>query len=321
MDPTQHIHDLQPYLHKATWVIPAVAGYMAVRAAWGARNSRPFIRRCVAGLSLAILLAMPLCASQVQGVWGSILASGLAFAAVGLTRQALVPATQARVWMKGMYRTVGSLGGAAALVALLGVASGNALVFSLGPSMWPTAAIEPTIEWLDTRAYKQGRPLPGDDIEFTVSWAAGAAEREGKEGWPTGRYRKRIWAIEGDVVAFEGNRLLVNGHAVLDCEDDRPTQWTRAGRTWQASRGAWFCFPDIDGDGQVDRERPIVWANINALVHVGKQYTLGPGELFVMGDNTIQSSDSREFGPIQAGWVDGRHKDLPLPKGKLINTY
>lgn len=321
MDPTQHIHDLQPYLHKATWVIPAVAGYMAVRAAWGARHSRPFIRRCVAGLSLAILLAMPLCASQVQGVWGCILASGLAFAAVGLTRQALVPATQAGAWMKGMYRTVGSLGGAAALAALLGVASGNALVFSLGPSMWPTAAIEPTIERLDTRAYRQGRPLPGDDIEFTVSWAAGAAEREGGEGWPTGRYRKRIWAMEGDVVAFEGNRMLINGHAVLDCEDDRPTQWSRAGRTWQAPKGAWFCFPDLDGNGRVDRERPIVWASINALVHAGKQYTLGPGELFVMGDNTIQSSDSREFGPIQVAWVDGRHKDKPLPQGKLINDY
>lgn len=322
MDLSQHIHDLQPYLHRATWIMPAVAGYLAGRSAWGARHSAPFIRRCVAGLALAILLAMPLYANQVLGVWTNILVAGLALSAVCLTRQALV--TSSGWWSRAArwgYQGLGSLGAVAAMGALLGLASGNSLVFSMGPSMWPTAAITPTIEWLDTRAYKLTDPLPSEDIEFTVSWNDGEAFRAGADQWPTGRYRKRVWAAGGDTVLFQDDRMIVSGRAVLDCSDHTQTTWTRAGRTWKAPRGAWWCFPDFNGDGVVDRGRPIVWANINTLVHGGKSFTLKPGELFVMGDNTIQSSDSREFGPIKAAWADGRHKAPSLPQGKEVNDY
>jgi signal peptidase I len=35
-------------------------------------------------------------------------------------------------------------------------------------------------------------------------------------------------------------------------------------------------------------------------------WTIGPGELFVMGDHRARSSDSRVFGPIQVDSVIGR---------------
>ena len=322
MEFAQFIQRFQPYMHQATWLLPAVAGYMAGRSAWGARRSSPFIRRCVAGLSLAILLAMPLYADHALGVWATILTVGLAFAAVGLTNQAMV-VVKSRVGRltRGMYRLLGSLGATAAVLALLGIASGNALVFSLGPSMWPAAAIKPSLEWLDTRAYVNAPPLPGQDVEFTVGWKEGAAARAGADTWPSGRYRKRVWAMEGDTVEFQDDRMLVNGHPVLDCTNTRQTEWKRDGRVWRTPQGAWWCFPDLDGDGVVDGDRPIVWASINRLVHAGKTFVLGPGELFVMGDNTIQSSDSREMGPIKVQWVDGRHHDAAIPQGKTTNGY
>jgi type IV secretory pathway protease TraF len=322
VDLSQWAHDVQPLLHRASWLLPAVAGYIAGRAAWGARRSSASVRRSVLGLTLAIVLVMPLYANPVMGVWATILVTGLAFAAVGITRQALYPQPTLRSRLaRYSHRALAGVGGLAAAGALLGVASGGALVLSLGPSMWPTAPIAPSLAWLDTRAYRTSPPLPGEDIEFTVDWASGQAFRANESGWPTGRYRKRVWAVGGDTVRFTDTGLLVNGALVLDCSGPRMTSWTRGTQTWHAPKGAWWCFPDFNADGKSDHDHPMVWAQTNQWSFSGLQFNLKKGEVFVMGDNTIQSSDSREFGPIQAAWVDGRHANAKLPRGKVINDY
>lgn len=299
-----------------------MAAYIAARAAWGARKASPFIRRVVAGLAFAIVLALPLYADKTMGIWVSVLVVGLALAAVGLTRQAIYsgPSTFAKL-ARISLRGLAGIGGVSAMVSLLGIATGNALVFSLGPSMWPTAPISPTIEWLNTKAYKIGPPMPGDDVEFTVDWKSGQAYRDSGNGWPSGRYRKRVWAVAGDVVQINETQVLVNNRVVLDCSDTTRRTYTLNGKTWQAPAGAWWCFPDFDGDGVVDDKLPIVWGKINTYMHAGATYRVNQGELFVMGDNTIQSSDSREFGVIKTNWVDGRHSRADQPRGKTVNDY
>ena len=322
MDLSQIIHDLQPYLHRATWILPAIAAYIAARSAWGARKASPFVRRTMSGLALSILLTIPLYSNQTMGVWVSVLVIGLALSAVGITRQALYKSNS---WlghlMKFSMRGLAGVGGVAAMASLIGIASGNALVLSLGPSMWPTAAISPTVEWLNTKAYRLGPPMAGDDIEFTVDWKNGQAFRNNELGWPSGRYRKRVWAIPGDVIRISSKQVTVNHQVVLDCSDMTQRTWTSGEKTWQASAGSWWCFPDFDGDGVADNSLPLVWGRINQYMYSGLTYHVQPGELFVMGDNTIQSSDSRELGPIKISWVDGRHSRAHQPKGKTVNTY
>lgn len=322
MDPSQIVHDLQPYLHRATWILPAIAAYIAARSAWGARKASPFVRRTVGGIAFAILLATPLYADHTMGIWVSVLVVGLALAAVGITRQALYKSSSRLGYLaKISMRTLAGVGGVAAMVSLLGIASGKALVFSLGPSMWPTAAISPTIEWLNTKAYRIGHPMVGDDIEFTVDWESGQAFRDNELGWPSGRYRKRVWAIPGDVIRIASNKVLVNNQVVLDCSDPSRRTWSSGGKTWQAPPRAWWCFPDFNADGVADETLPLVWGSINQYMYSGLTYRVQPGELFVMGDNTIQSSDSRELGPIKVSWVDGKHSRRDQPRGKTVNTY
>lgn len=322
MDFSQYIHDLQPYMQRSIWVMPAVAAYMALRSAWGARKASPFIRRAVSGIVLAILLSLPLYASTTMALWVAIFDVGLALAAVGLTRQAIYTSSAvvpriAKTTLRGMA----GVGGTAAIVSLLGIASGNALVFSLGPSMWPTAAISPSIEWLNTKAYRLSPPMVGDDIEFTVDWTTGQEYRDRGDGWPTGRYRKRVWGVPGDVVQIHPDKVVVNNRVVMDCSDSSRRTWTSNGKTWQAQAGAWFCFPDFDGDGQADETMPLVWGALNQYMYAGNTYKVGDGELFVMGDNTLQSSDSRELGVIKRAWVDGKHSQSKEPKGAVINNY
>ena len=51
-------------------------------------------------------------------------------------------------------------------------------------------------------------------------------------------------------------------------------------------------------------------------VGVGQPVQLGPAELFVLGDNSAESRDSRDFGPVPLGRVLGRPAGLLWPPGR-----
>lgn len=80
---------------------------------------------------------------------------------------------------------------------------------------------------------------------------------------------KRVVAVEGDRVAIRDGRLLVNGREV----------------------GEPYLVHPSDRDSQLDFP----------------ETTVGPGRIFVLGDNRVVSHDSRRpFGPIDVRHVVGR---------------
>ncbi len=83
---------------------------------------------------------------------------------------------------------------------------------------------------------------------------------------------KRVIGIAGDTISVRDGRVLVNGIALVE-----PYVFRSEGVA-QATQP----------DGDVDT------------------WTVGPGELFVMGDHRARSSNSRLFGPIKVDSVIGR---------------
>jgi signal peptidase I len=82
-------------------------------------------------------------------------------------------------------------------------------------------------------------------------------------------YVKRVIGVAGDIVAIHDGKVFVNGTQL---------------------------------------DEPYIFGGQETLVpgDAGKTWTLGPGQLFVMGDHRQASQDSREFGPIDTSTVIGR---------------
>jgi len=106
----------------------------------------------------------------------------------------------------------------------------------------------------------------GDIIVFTPPQAV----EESPDQKP---FIKRIIGVENDTVSIQDGKVFVNG-----IELDEP-----------------YVFKGTDGKAQatVPSNGTDTW-------------TIGPGQLFVMGDHRARSSDSRVFGPIEIKTVIGR---------------
>ncbi len=85
-------------------------------------------------------------------------------------------------------------------------------------------------------------------------------------------YIKRVIGEPGDLVEIHDGRVFVNGVAL-----DEPYLYVGNDGTPE---------PTMPGDGDT--------------------WTIGPGELFVMGDHRMESANSRSFGPIPISSVIGR---------------
>jgi signal peptidase I len=106
----------------------------------------------------------------------------------------------------------------------------------------------------------------GDIIVFTPSQAV----EESPDQKP---FIKRVIGVAGDTVSIHDGKVFVNG-----IELDEP-----------------YVFKGTDGQPQ-----PTEPSNGTDT------WTVGPGQLFVMGDHRARSSDSRVFGPIEVKSVIGR---------------
>ncbi len=87
---------------------------------------------------------------------------------------------------------------------------------------------------------------------------------------PKIEYIKRVIALPGDTVMIKGSDVLLNGTKI-----DEP----------------YIAAPTILFDSGTVKE--------------GQLITIGPDNLFVMGDNRPRSSDSRDFGPIHISSIIG----------------
>ena len=62
--------------------------------------------------------------------------------------------------------------------------------------------------------------------------------------------------------------------------------------------------------------RDLFWVPVGDFA-VSSELLLGPDEIFVLGDNSRASTDSRSFGPVKQSRVSGRPQAVVLPPARL----
>lgn len=145
-------------------------------------------------------------------------------------------------------------------------------------------------------------------------------------------YIKRIVAVAGDTVEYNDGVLYVNGKAVervppVTEEDYRwltdETFQRDAGRPGD-SLSMYVHFTELLGDVK----HSILMRKYVADPLSMRPLLIRPGQVFVMGDNRDNSSDSRVWGPLQVDNILGRASvvwlscDRPLPVvGLLCNPF
>ena len=107
-------------------------------------------------------------------------------------------------------------------------------------------------------------------------------ERPGSDKPPV----KRVIAIAGDSVQFDGQNWLVNGEVL---QEDYI----------------------LTAEYESDYVSPFTCDSAEIADMITNGFTLGDGELFVLGDNRNNSYDSHSYGAIQSEWL----------VGKVVNVY
>ncbi len=107
-------------------------------------------------------------------------------------------------------------------------------------------------------------------------------ERPGSQYPPV----KRVIAVAGDSVQFDGQNWLVNGEVL---QEDYI----------------------LTAEYESDYVSPFTCDSAEIADMITNGFTLGEGELFVLGDNRNNSYDSHSYGAIQSEWL----------VGKVVNVY
>jgi signal peptidase I len=175
--------------------------------------------------------------------------------------------------------TAAALFVSALAAAVLPACRAGAGTFKAGDSMLPSIAVGRD---LSLRAL-DGAPRRGDVIVFDFPGA-------------DARYFKRVIGLPGDVLAVDGETILLNGAPIPSCSvgawsyDDKDAK-AHHGVIWlEALEGRqWLVFHDAD---------------VQAVTGVGP-WTVAPAEVFVLGDNRDNTTDSRK-------WFGGKGGGLPV---------
>jgi len=129
-----------------------------------------------------------------------------------------------------------------------------------------------------------GEPRRGDVIVFV-------APHE-----PDKDYIKRVIGVPGDRIRVEGEHIFINGERILQGE---PQPYAYFDETRQAEQKC-LKYQAALGQAQfVILYNPSLW-------HETEEFTVGPGQYFVMGDNRDNSRDSREWGTVPIDNVKGK---------------
>lgn len=180
--------------------------------------------------------------------------------------------------------------------------SGNLVVLGYGPSMWPAVPRGYSLAIIES-GNSAKKIYRGSEIAFTVR--GNDVGKDEDLDWMGGQYHKRVVGLPGDTIEISPYTMTVNGIVVADCHPGANT----TPRT--DYKFTWTC-PAVLMDESANKKthytiswgEPDIWMSGFDKVDVWK---VKEGELFVVGDNLIESGDSRDRGVIQQKWVSGRY--------------
>lgn len=281
----QIVWQLTEWRGEMAWALCAVLVYVATRCGWEATRRSGAARRRLWGCALGMGALAPATIYPALGIMPLVAALGLCFLASSATRRP--GKTQ-----KGLV--------AAGLVLLLGtsgmVSAGHVLNLSSGPSMWPTSPKGLSFLWILPTT---GPIQRGQQVEIYVSVKDAAPDPD--TGWPAGRYHKRVFALPGDRVSIEDYRIVVNNDVVADCSHHNRTQELPL-------YGLWLCNGRFSSG--LTHAAPVayqtVWGEPDIWMNGQQSWVVPQGMALVLGDNLVESGDSRQRGLIPLRWITHR---------------
>ncbi|HLV20781.1 MAG TPA: signal peptidase I [Polyangiaceae bacterium] len=213
-------------------------------------------------------------------------------------------------WRKSEFREYAeSIGIAVGVALLLRAFVVEAFKIPSG-SMLPTLQLQdhifvnkfaygPTIPFTKARLWHNLPPEPGDVMVFEFPDPNPNNERQD--------YIKRVIALPGDTLEVQNGHPIINGWKVPNCRVGDYQYWE--GDTQHKKSGELF----IEFLG--DESYLVLFEKDGYEAHQGP-YTVKPGEVWVLGDNRDNSSDSR-------AWNGGRGGGVPFEnmKGRAMFVW
>ncbi|HTM44611.1 MAG TPA: signal peptidase I [Polyangiaceae bacterium] len=226
------------------------------------------------------------------------------------SRSAQLVETHLQPWRKSELREYAESIGLAVLVALLlravvveafKIPSGSMLpTLQIGDHIFVNKFVYgPTIPFTDTRLFSSMPPKRGDVIVFEYPDPDLRRERQD--------FIKRVVAIPGDVLEAEGGHPIINGWHVPGC---LAGHYTYRETPDSVERGGDLYVEYLSGTAFL-----ALYEDDRVSEHEGPFY-VKPGEVWVMGDNRHNSSDSRR-------WLGGKGAGVPFAniKGRAMFVW
>ena len=261
----------------------AAIAYISVRCLLAARKAQGADRHRLLACGIAAALLLPAGIHPALGILPVLAILGITCLAAGMPGK--------KAWVRRPLTAVG-------LVVLMGSAgcasTGQSLLLGSGPSMWPTSSRSMSLFLMERNTADYAR---GDLVTFGVPMSEAAPDEA--TGWPAGRYHKRLIGLPGDRVELDDYTIRVNGAKVADCHPEQALEALEGMHNY-----TWVCSGHAAGHSDVAYR--MVWGDPEIWMNGHQAWTLGPDEVLVLGDNLVESADSRYRGPIPQRWLVGR---------------
>ena len=262
----------------------AAIAYIALRCLFAARKAEGGDRHRLLACGIGAALLLPAGIHPALGILPVLAILGITCLAAGKPGK--------KAWVRRPLTAVG-------LVALLGSAgcasTGQTLFLGSGPSMWPTSSRSMSFFLMERNTEDYAR---GDLVTFGVPRSEASSDED--TGWPTGRYHKRLIGLPGDRVELDDYTIRVNGELAADCHPELALETTEPMHHY-----TWICRGIISGSPTLASYR-MVWGDPEIWMNGKQAWALGADEVLVLGDNLVESADSRYRGPIPSRWLVGR---------------
>jgi len=161
---------------------------------------------------------------------------------------------------------------------------------SVGDTLWSGVVIAGDHLFVERLSYRFARPKRGDIVVFRTK----GIETLGPDWF----FIKRIAGLPGERIRIEPPFLIVDGQKVTEPEIFRTISSESDGYSG-------FALPAVRGP------------DVGLLTKPTDEVTLGPDEYFVLGDNTLNSRDSRYWGAVPGKNIIGKVTRVYWPFARI----